>query len=537
VKAYYALKLTGDRPSDAHMARARVWILEQGGAARSNVLTRITLALFGQVPWRAVPFIPVEIVILPRWFPFSLSRVSYWSRTVMVPLFVLTTLKPRAANPSSTGIEELFTTPPEEERDYFPVRSPLGRFFLLLDGVGRRIEPLIPGFVRRRAFRAADAWIRDRLGAGGLGAIAPAMVNAHEALGLLGHPEDSPYRKRSKQALRELVVVRGDEAYCQPCMSPVWDTALAVAALQEAGGAEDSVRDALRWLCERQLTEAPGDWRDEHPDLAGGGWAFQYENGHYPDLDDTAAVGYVLERSGGPEFREAVDRAAAWLVGMQSSNGGFASFDSDNTHEYLNEVPFADHGALLDPPTSDVSARCAMLFGILSRESESAALETCLEFLRREQEADGPWFGRWGTNYIYGTWSVLAALETACVPRTDPMVRRAVDWLASVQRPDGGWGESNDSYEHGGPCGTGGVNTAFQTAWAVLGLIAGGAWDAPEVRAGVEYLLRHQGADGLWDDDAFTAPGFPRVFYLRYHGYSKYFPLWALARYRNALSG
>ena len=533
VKVYYALKLAGDRPGSPHMVQARQAILALGGAARSNVFTRITLALFDQIPWRGVPFTPVEIVLFPRWFLFHLRKVSYWSRTVMVPLTILCSLKPRAKNPRKVQIPELFTTPPEKERNYFPIRSHLNRLFLILDKAGRFVEPFIPPMIRRLALKKAEKWLVERLnGTDGLGAIFPAMVNAHEAFACLGYPAGHAYRVATKEALQKLLVIGEESAYCQPCVSPVWDTALACLALQEEASevAKEGVHRALEWLQDRQLADQPGDWRENHPGLKGGGWAFQFNNPHYPDLDDAAAAAWAMHQSRQERFRHSVQRAVDWICGMQSKNGGFASFDSDNTHYYLNEIPFADHGALLDPPTSDVSARCATLLALVGRPGPE--LKACLDFLRREQEPDGSWFGRWGTNYIYGTWSVLVALEKADDPVNQLHIRRAVDWLKKKQRADGGWGESCDSYFDPGRAGEGSVSTAFQTAWAMLGLMAAGQVDSAEVRRGVQFLIRTRQTDGLWEDEGFTAPGFPRVFHLKYHGYSKYFPLWALARYR-----
>jgi squalene-hopene/tetraprenyl-beta-curcumene cyclase len=537
VKTYYALKLAGDSPDAPHMVRAREAILAHGGAARSNVFTRMTLALFGQLPWRGVPFTPVEIILFPRWFLFHISKVSYWSRTVIIPLSILCSLKPKAKNPKRLHIRELFTIPLEEEKDYFPVRSRLNYLFLQLDNLGRFIDPFIPERIRRRAVKKAEEWLIERLnGTDGLGAIFPAMVNAHEALACLGYPPEHPCRMNTKQALKNLLVINDDSAYCQPCVSPVWDTGLACLALQEEGSgvAIKCVVRALEWLKERQLLDEPGDWRQNHPALKGGGWAFQFVNPYYPDLDDTAVVAWAMHQTQLERYRESVQRASQWICGMQSKNGGYASFDSDNTYYYLNESPFADHGALLDPPTSDVSARCATLLAQLGYQG--AELTACLDFLRKEQEQNGSWFGRWGTNYIYGTWSVLVALEKVGHRPDQPHIRHAVKWLKSVQRPDGGWGEDCDSYFDSERAGRGYAGTSFQTAWAMLGLMAAGEVDSPEVQKGVECLLRTQQADGLWKDDWFTAPGFPRVFHLRYHGYSKYFPLWALARYRNLRS-
>jgi squalene-hopene/tetraprenyl-beta-curcumene cyclase len=537
VKAYYALKLAGDDPQAPHMARARAAILTRGGAARANVFTRIALALFGQLPWRGVPYIPVEIMLLPRWFPFHLDKVSYWSRTVMVPLFILCTRKPVAKNPRQIGIRELFTIAPDEEHHYFrdalKQGGMLARLFLMLDRVGRMIDPLVPARVRERATRRAEQWMLERLnGEDGLGAIFPAMVNALEAMTILGYSNDDPRRATAKRALQKLLVVGPSSAYCQPCVSPVWDTALAALGMQETGCAPShaAATRALDWLRSVQILDEPGDWRVNRPGLAGGGWAFQFANGHYPDLDDTAVVAWAMHQApNSGEYQTSLHRALDWLVGMQSRNGGFASFDADNTHYSLNKIPFADHGALLDPPTSDVTARVATALARVARPQDKPALQRAILFLRREQEADGSWFGRWGTNYIYGTWSVLTALAQAGVGRDDPTMRKAVEWLSTRQNPDGGWGESNDSYAHPG---AGAPSTPFQTAWALLGLLAAGEAASDTVRRGVDHLLRTQAGDGLWSDPSFTAPGFPRVFYLRYHGYSGYFPLWALATYR-----
>ena len=539
VKVYYALKLAGDDPDAPHMQRAREAILARGGAAHVNVFTRIALALFGEIPWRAVPYIPVEIMLMPRWFPFHIDKVSYWSRTVMVPLFVLCTVKPVARNPRKVQVRELFTTPPEHERHYFQLPRQgrvLARVFFALDRLARRIDPLIPGMMRKAAMRRAEAWVLERLnGEDGLGAIFPAMVNALEMMVLLGYPPDDPRRVTAKRAIDKLLVVRGERAYCQPCVSPVWDTALAALAMQEAGDSHAiraSVR-ALDWLLPRQVLEEVGDWRAVRPGVPSGGWAFQYGNAHYPDLDDTAVVAWAMHQASLPErYTASIDRALDWLVGMQSENGGFASFDADNTHYNLNYIPFADHGALLDPPTSDVTARVVTALSLARRPQDAAALERAIEYLRQEQEDDGSWFGRWGTNYVYGTWSVLMALELAGVSADDALMRRAVAWFLARQNADGGWGESNSSYDSSGHPDRAFGSTPYQTAWAVLALIAAGEEGSSAVRRGVDFLLRMQESDGLWSHPSFTAPGFPRVFYLKYHGYCAFFPLWALAAYR-----
>jgi squalene-hopene/tetraprenyl-beta-curcumene cyclase len=538
IKAYYALKLAGDDPMAAHMQRARTAILARGGAAKANVFTRIALALFAQLPWRGVPYIPVEIMLLPRWFPFHLDKVSYWSRTVMVPLFILCMHKPQAKNPRKVDIRELFTVPPEFERHYFRREGMLAKAFLFFDRLGRLADPLIPNWMRERATRRAEQWILDRLnGEDGLGAIFPAMVNALEAMVVLGYPKDHPQRVAAKRALQNLLVVGPSSAYCQPCVSPIWDTALACLAMQEAGDepARAAADRALDWLQSKQLLDEPGDWRVKRPKLKGGGWAFQFANGYYPDLDDTAVVVWAMHNSrDSARYSESVRRALDWLVGMQSRDGGFAAFDADNTCYYLNKIPFADHGALLDPPSSDVTARVVTALALIGRPQDAAALQRAISYLRAQQEADGSWFGRWGTNYVYGTWSVLMALAQAHVAPSDPAIQRAVAWLKRRQNADGGWGESNDSYAQQPQARAADSmgSTAFQTAWALLGLLSAGEAASDAVRRGAEFLMRTRQADGLWSDLSFTAPGFPRVFYLRYHGYSAYFPLWALAAYR-----
>ncbi len=541
VKVYYALKLIGDKPDEDHMRRARAAILSWGGAARSNVFTRITLALFEQIPWRGVPFMPVECMLFPRWFPFHIMKISYWSRTVMVPLLILYHYKPKAKNPNKVSITELFVTPPDREKHYFPLRSFFNFLFYFLDRFGILFNPLIPKTIHHRALKKAEHWMIERLnGFGGLGAIFPAMVNAYEALVCLGYAKDHPYCVTARDAIDRLLVVGNDRAYCQPCISPVWDTSLASLALQECDSAEIKAAEtqALDWLNERQLLEEPGDWQEYRPSLPGGGWAFQLQNPHYPDLDDTAVVAFAMLKNEAGRFQEPAKRAIEWIAGMQSKNGGYASFDADNDYYYLNEIPFADHGALLGPPTSDVSARCLMLLSQSPsyKDLYEKAIQLCLDYLYREQEDDGSWFGRWGTNYIYGTWSVLIALEQAKISAEHSSIQKAITWLNSKQRSDGGWGESNNSYADTSTRGQAASSTSFQTAWALLGLMAAGEGKSEAVERGIDYLLKKQTAIGLWDDVEFTAPGFPRVFYLKYHGYDKYFPLWALARYNNILS-
>jgi squalene-hopene/tetraprenyl-beta-curcumene cyclase len=541
VKAYFALKALGDPIDAPHMARARAAILDAGGAERTNVFTRIQLALFGEVPWRAVPTMPVEIMLLPEWFFFHLSKISYWSRTVIVPLLVLMCRRPRAINPHDIHIPELFTRPPETIRDYIrgPYRSHWGYAFKALDLALKAITPYFPRQSRARATRLAVDFVSERLnGEDGLGAIYPAMANTVMMFASLGYEPAHPHAAIAWLSVRKLIVDDGERAYVQPCVSPIWDTGLAGVAMAEAGYGCDlgraPVEAASEWLAQRQILEVKGDWAVRRPDVRPGGWAFQYANAHYPDVDDTAVVGMLLARNGDPAHDEAIARAREWIVGMQSSDGGWGAFEPENTHSYLNHIPFADHGALLDPPTADVTGRCVGFLAQIGMGNDDPVMAKAIAYLRREQEADGSWFGRWGTNYIYGTWSVLNALNAAGLPPSDPAIARASDWLIGVQRPDGGWGEDEESYADA-PHGRFSESTPSQTAWAVLALMAAGRTTHPAVQRGIAWLSATQKPDGEWDEAPYTAVGFPRVFYLKYHGYRLFFPLLAMARYRNLM--
>jgi squalene-hopene/tetraprenyl-beta-curcumene cyclase len=535
VKAYYALKMIGDPVDAPHMARARAAILKAGGAAASNVFTRIQLALFGAGPWNAAPAMPPELILAPRWFPIHLSKMSYWARTVVVPLLVLATYKPVARNAKGVRVDELYTGAAVK-----PGSKAAGTKwvwtagFTALDRVLKAGEGLWPKGLRAKALKRCEAFVLERLnGEDGLGAIYPAMANSVMMFDCLGYPEDHPARAIARKSVENLLVIRDDEAYCQPCVSPVWDTALAAHALLEAGE-EERADAALAWLGPRQVLDVKGDWADEKPDVRPGGWAFQYTNDHYPDLDDTAVVVMAMDRARGrvADHDEAIARGVEWTVGLQSKDGGWGAFDADNAYEYLNNLPFADHGALLDPPTADVSARVVSMLAQLG-ERDGPRMTAALAWLERAQESDGSWFGRWGVNYIYGTWSVLCALNAAGLGPEHPMVTRAVAWLRAVQNPDGGWGEDCDSYALDRAGHTPAPSTASQTAWALLGLMAAGEVDTDAVARGVDWLAANQDDEGLWGQEHYTGGGFPRVFYLRYHGYPKYFPLWAMARYRN----
>jgi squalene-hopene/tetraprenyl-beta-curcumene cyclase len=546
VKAYFALKMIGDAIDAEYMRRAREAVLARGGAERANVFTRVMLALFGFIPWRAVPVMPIEIMLLPKWFPFHLDKISYWSRTVIVPLLVLMAKKPLARNAKGVRIDELFLEPPQTIGP--APKAPQQKaswfwFFRAVDNVLRVAEPYFPKAPRQRAVDRAVAWVTERLnGEDGLGAIFPAMANSVMMFDVLGYPENHPQRAIARKSIEKLLAVHEHEAYCQPCVSPIWDTGLVCHALLEVGGerATAEAKRGLDWLVPKQILDVRGDWIARRPNLRPGGWAFQYANAHYPDVDDTAVVAMAMDRvqnlSGGKDFDASLSRAKEWILGMQSANGAWGAFDADNEFYYLNNIPFADHGALLDPPTEDVTARCLSMLAQFG-ETNSPAVARAIDYLRGTQLAEGSWYGRWGMNYIYGTWSVLCALNAAGVDHAAPELRKARDWLIAIQNDDGGWGEDGSSYKLDYKGYERAPSTASQTAWALLGLMATGDVDHPAVARGIAYLTAQQGADGFWNEPRYTATGFPRVFYLRYHGYAKFFPLWALARYRNLKSG
>ncbi|MGI4877544.1 MAG: squalene--hopene cyclase [Janthinobacterium lividum] len=539
VKAYFALKMIGDPLDAPHMARARAAILANGGAAAVNVFTRIQLALFAAGPWQTVPTMPPELILAPRWFPVHLSKMAYWARTVIVPLLVLAALRPVARNPRGIKVDELYlpraTVKPKS--NVAGAKAFWKAAFGVLDVVLKAGDGLWPKALRQRAIARCRSFVVERLnGDDGLGAIYPAMANSVMMFDALGDPV---HRDIARAAVEKLIVRSDDgEIYCQPCFSPVWDTALAAHAMLEvrSAAAEAAADAGLDWLIPRQVLDVKGDWAENAPDLRPGGWAFQYNNAHYPDLDDTAAVVCALDRARGRvggRYDEAIARGTEWTAGLQSKDGGWGAFDADNSYHYLNNIPFADHGALLDPPTADVSARCVSMLAQLGEPVGSARMAAALAYLRKEQEADGSWFGRWGVNYIYGTWSALCALNAAGLTGADPAVRRGADWLIAVQNPDGGWGEGCDSYALDRTGHVPADSRASQTAWALLGLMAAGEAGHPAVARGVAWLAAKQGDDGVWPEEDYTGGGFPRVFYLRYHGYAKIFPLWALARYRN----
>lgn len=539
VKSYCALKIIGDPVSAPHMQRAREAILANGGAERSNVFTRIQLALLGAIPWRGVPTMPVQIMLLPRWFFFNIWAMSYWARVCVVPLLVIQALRPQGHATRQVDFAEIFCRPPNEIRNWIlgPFRSRWGHVFKWLDVALKIIEPAFAPIFRGTSIKKAVAFVEDRLNdQDGLGAIYPAMAYSLMMYDALSPERGHPNMAVIWRAIDLLIVEKDDEVYCQPCVSPVWDTCLSGHAMFEAaeasgGEAHANVDAACDWLLDRQIIGVRGDWAEMRPDAEPGGWAFQYRNDHYPDVDDTAVAGMLLLKNGNPKYATAIERARLWIVGMQSKNGGWGAFDADNDKEYLNNIPFADHGALLDPPTADVTARCISFLSQLGRADDRPVIARGIDYLRREQEGDGSWFGRWGTNYIYGTWSVLCALNAAGIDHEDAMVQRAADWLVSIQRADGGWGEDERSYDNGKYT-ENRDSLPTQTAWAMLGLMAVGRSDHTAVEAAGRFLKDNQ-KNGEWEERSFNAVGFPRVFYLKYHGYRLFFPLMALSRLQN----
>ena len=534
VKAYYALKLSGIKENDRLMLRAKKIILQRGGAEKSNVFTKISLAMFGQISWRAIPVMPIEILNLPKWFPFSLDKVSYWSRTVIVPLLIILFKKPLANNPNGTSIKELFKDN-LNSKVILNNRNFQSILFLIIDKILRKIQMLFPKDNKRKCLELAYSWIKVRSNSeDGLGAIFPAMVNAYIALSLDKENRFVKETKLARTAIDKLLVIKKDEAYCQPCVSPVWDTGWVAYGMLEN---KKDIKKSINWLLKKEI-KTKGDWSSNRPNLAPGGWAFQYNNSFYPDVDDSALIGMVLDRynrkNPSKEISESIERTRKWILGMQSKNGGWGSFDADNTYYYLNHIPFADHGALLDPPTVDVTARCLSFLAQIDNKSDKEKIIKATNYIVSEQEKNGSWFGRWGTNYIYGTWSALSALNLVEFKEKRNVIDSAINYLKKKQREDGGWGEDGSTYVKKFKDKVK-ESTPSQTSWAILGLLSVGEIKSSEVERGIKYLVKNFSENSSWEEKPYTAVGFPKVFYLKYHGYSKYFPILAISKYQNLL--
>ncbi len=541
VKAYFALKLVGVVPTEPDMVRAREAVLALGGAQACNSFTRFYFALLGQIPYADCPYVPPELVLVPSWLNFSLAAMSSWTRTIIVPLMIMSAFKPVRNLAPERGISELF-------RDDLPrhpgrwTRNPLtwSNFFNGVDRLMKWIDGWAPRSWRQRGIRAAHKWMFDHFeNSDGLGAIFPPMIYTVVALTCLDYERESAPMRWALRQLDDLLIEEDGKVRIQPCVSPTWDTAIATIALADAQVPADdpSLVRAGRWLLGMEVS-TPGDWSIRRPGVEPSGWHFEYRNEFYPDIDDTAMVVMALWKTSlsKTEALPAIKRAANWLLAMQNKDGGWAAFDVDIDNEVLTKVPFADHNAMLDPSCADITARILEMLGLLGYRADHPQVARGLDYLWKTQEPEGCWYGRWGVNYVYGTWQVLQGLKALDVSMDRPALIRAADWLESVQQADGGWGETCASYDDRSLMGQG-ETTASQTAWAVLGLIAAGRTDGTAVRRGIDYLVRNQRSDGGWDEVPFTGTGFPKVFYLKYHLYRVYFPLMALARYQSALSG
>jgi squalene-hopene/tetraprenyl-beta-curcumene cyclase len=540
VKAYFALKLAGDLPDQAHMARARARILQLGGLEATNSYTRFYLALVGAVAWDMAPAIPPELMLLPSWFAINIYEMSSWTRGIVIPLAILYAHKPEWKLHEPGRVDELF-------RDSRAKASAFGwddrffswrNFFLALDRAWKLYERVPWKPLRQRALRQAQRWLFDHLErSDGLGAIYPAMMNAVFALVALGYSPDDPLTAREIGQLARYEIEDADTMRLQPCISPVWDTAIAMVALEEAGLPSDhpALIRAAEWLLRNQVLGS-GDWQVKNRKARPGGWVFEFRNDFYPDVDDTAFVLMALQRVDYPDRHRLIAAARCgvdWLLSMQNRDGGWGAFDHNNDRQMLTRIPFADHNAMIDPSSADVTARVLECLGRNGWSAAHPVVKRGVAYLTREQSAEGPWYGRWGVNYVYGTSGVLRSLETIALQAQD-YCQRAVAWLHAVQKDDGGFGESIASYYDPKLKGQG-TSTPSQTAWGLIGLLAASDRKDPAVTKAVRHLLEQQNADGSWDEEQFTGTGFPGVFYLKYHLYRNYFPLYALSRYRNLL--
>jgi squalene-hopene/tetraprenyl-beta-curcumene cyclase len=541
-KAYFALKLAGDSTEARHLVQARETIHLLGGLEHTNSYVRFYLALIGAVGWELVPSIPPEVMLLPNWFYFNIYEMSSWTRGIVIPMAILSSLRPDWRLPERARVDELFKDPTRKTAAFDWSKQLLSwkNVFLTLDRGLKLYEKFPWKPLRQRALREAKTWMLNHIErTEGLAAIYPAMMNSIFALMALGHGPDDPLTWREIKEFSRFEIEEGDTIRMQPCVSPVWDTCIAMVALEEAGLPADhpAMVKAADWMLSKQVL-GPGDWQVKNKDAEPGGWAFEFRNDFYPDVDDTAFVLMALQRVKYPDPKRmegAIRRGIQWLLSMQNRDGGWGAFDRDNDQKFLCNIPFADHNAMIDPSTADVTARVVECLGRFGWPTEHPAIQRAVKFLLKDQSDDGSWFGRWGVNYVYGTSGVLRALETVSLTARD-YCQRAVLWLRTMQKADGSFGESLRSYEMPATKGQG-PSTPSQTAWGLIGLLAGADVHEPAIVKAVSYLVNQQKEDGSWSEPDFTGTGFPGVFYLKYHLYRNSFPVYALARYANQSRG
>jgi squalene-hopene/tetraprenyl-beta-curcumene cyclase len=539
-KAYFALKLAGEDPNSPHLTAARETIHRLGGLEHTNSYVRFYLALVGAVGWDLVPAIPPELMLLPNWFFINIYEMSSWTRGIVIPMAILCAIRPEWRLPEHARVDELFKIPARKAAAFAWSDELVSwkNFFLALDRVFKIYEKVPWKPFRQRALREAKRWVLDHIErTEGLAAIYPAMMNSIFALIAMGMGPDDPLTRREIQEFSRFEIEEPDTIRLQPCVSPVWDSCIAMVALEEAGVAPDhpSLVKAAEWILSKQIL-GPGDWQVKNKDAEPGGWAFEFRNDHYPDVDDTAFVLMALQRVKIPDqgrMEAAIRRGIQWLLSMQNRDGGWGAFDRDNSRRYICNIPFADHNAMIDPSTADVTARVLECLGRFGWPAEHPAVQRAVKFLLQDQCDDGSWFGRWGVNYVYGTSGVLRSFETVSLTAQE-YCGRAVEWLKSVQKPDGSFGESLRSYHVESSKGQGN-STASQTAWGLIGLLAAAGPDDPASSKAAEYLVTQQNEDGSWDESDFTGTGFPCVFYLKYHLYRNSFPVYALARFHNGV--
>ncbi|HZR78756.1 MAG TPA: squalene--hopene cyclase [Chthoniobacterales bacterium] len=545
VKGYFALKLAGYSPDLPFMRKARENILRLGGIPRMNTFSKLYLALLGQFPWKYLPTIPVEMILLPSWAPFHIYKMSSWSRAMLVPLAIINHFKPTRTLPGDKQLHELYPIGTEQGDLRLPRSEKFWtwrNFFLRVNDVLKMLHPLRIRPMRKRALEEAERWMLERIGEGsdGLAAVYPAMLNCMIALRVLGYPKDHPVYKKAAKDFSGLFVNDPEDFRIQPCLSPVWDTAINLISLAESGLPADdpAIRRAAKWLLDKEV-RIKGDWTNNNSHPEASGWAFEYNNIYYPDVDDTAMVLMALRLAkpdNALELEKTFRRALDWQMSFQCRDGGWAAFDKNVTTAWLEDMPFADHNAILDPTCSDLTARTLELLGYINFNPKVRSVRDAIHYLIETQEPDGSWYGRWGVNYIYGTWQVLRGLRAIGYDMTQDWIVRGRDWLESCQNDDGGWGETCATYENPATKGIG-KSTASQTAWAIMGICACGDLNRSSIQRGLRFLLSTQKEDGSWDEPEITGTGFPGVFYLKYDMYRQNFPLLALATYVNMRNG